>query len=196
MQIQSQLGQNSEFQASHCHMVKLPLKTLRDKTRWDLNFKCKVLVAYTWRFPPAPCIAPPCSHRNFCHFVLVMGCWEGWRKKGVPAPLIFSKAFPLTSVSKCQWICPSSQGKGETPGIEENPYPTWVSLLPLSAMIFHSLSWSFLQIHILAVTIVAVTSISSVRKEWVTMNLSVPLDAKTMVWKAVSLHVGGTKDEE
>lgn len=147
--------------------------------------------------------APPFSHRDFwfCPSPVLLGGVK--EKSSVCSPnflhterreLLVSFLF-LTSVSKYQ-RSPFSQGGEDTPGIEDNPYPSLLSLLPFSAMIFHTLSWAFLYIHIPAVTIVAVISKLPVRKEEVPLTFSVPLDAKTMVWKAVSLHVGGTKDEE
>lgn len=87
----------------------------------------------------------------------------------------------LTPVSKYQRISPCSQGGEDTPGIEDKPRPSLLSLLPFSAMIFHTLSWAFLYIHIPAVTIVAAISKLPVRKEEVPLTFSVPLEAKTMV---------------
>lgn len=161
-------------------------------------------MACTWHFPPASFNCSAFLSKgllSFCHSCVLL---SGMKERGACCSnflhierrkLLVSSFLSLPSISKYQRICPFS-------GWRRYSRNRWKSI-PFTAVTFaflcydfHTLSWAFLYIHIPAVTIVAVISNLSVRKEEVPMTLSVPLDAKTMVWKAVSLHVGGTKDEE
>lgn len=147
--------------------------------------------------------APPFSHRDFwfCPSTVLLGGVK--EKSSVCSPnflhterrelLVFLFSHLNLQISEAK---PSLSGWRRYSRKRRKSIPFLAVTFAFLCYDFHTLSWAFLYIHIPAVTIVAVISKLPVRKEEVPMTFSVPLDAKTMVWKAASLHVGGTKDEE